>query len=117
MIKGTTWVNSPLIHFKPSGSVSLITTLVAFDKPLFVTVIVNVTSSPTIVSLKSTTLVTSNLTSYLASTVVEFFSSVGSSLQLVEATFSNVPLDITLTTIHVEYVSSLCNVPTFHTMD
>ena len=73
------------------------------------------TSSPTITLALSTTLVTSNTTSYLAVTLAVLFLAAGLCLQFTRATFSNVPLVVTLTSIETTNEALLVKLPTFHT--
>ena len=104
---------SPLIGCKPLGKISSTTTFVALEGPLLVTVIVNVISPPIVLIFTSAILTTVKSTTGVTFTVAVLFLIVDSSLQLVCATLSNVPLVNTRTTIHTEYVFSLAILETF----
>ena len=73
------------------------------------------TSSPTVTLTMPTTFVTFNTTSYLAVTLAVLFLPAGSCVQFTRATFSNVPLVVTLTSIETTNEALLVKLPTFHT--
>ena len=103
------------LNLNAGFKISVTTTFVALDKPLFVTLITNLTKSPTFTLVALTVLAMFKTTFGSTVTLVVFEGTlVLFSVEFTVATFENVPLLMTLTTSSMTYAVPFSIFGMFH---